>query len=161
MIGNDFFIAPSGHKCMKAYCFLFPHSLSGSNSYVSSPWQGHAEGELSAFSLSLTSLHQWYVPLPWLSTYLIQQRSRFAHRNRTQALLQRLLYNVALCSASWYRQCWQQWFSLYKPQKLPSGAATHGLNELQVRQRESHHFTLPSVWRLLIGAHGVTAHNGR
>lgn len=93
------FIAPPECKLNhRAFLFFFL-LLAGHNS---SAWPSYAKGQLSAFSLSLASLREQYVPLPWFPAYLSWQCLRLPHCYRTQTPVRHLFYNIALCPANQY-----------------------------------------------------------
>lgn len=98
-IGVHHFIAPPGCKLNhRAFLFFFL-LVAGHNN---SAWPSYAKGQLSAFSLSLASLREQHVPLPWFPAYLSWQCLRLPHCYRTQTPLRHLFYNIALCPANQY-----------------------------------------------------------
>lgn len=137
---------------------LFSFWLPGPSSHDSSAWPCYAEGKLSAFSLSLASLRQQYVPFPRLPAYLSWQCLRLAHCNGTQTTLQHLLYNLALCPAHQYHR-WRR-FTLLHAEKLPRCAATHGLRELAIGLRQPYNLALSGHCGVHIGPHGLASDNG-
>lgn len=125
MIVGDF--APSLRTGLhEALCFALRPAGSGSDG--GGAWPSDAEGELSAFSLPLASLHQQHVPLSRLPAYLSRQCLRLPRRNRTQTPLQHLLHDLALGPALQHRG--RQQFAVLHAEELPRRAAAHGLGEL-------------------------------
>ena len=139
---------------------FFFSSLAGSSHHNSSAWPCYAEGKLSAFSLSLASLRQQYLPLPRLPAYLTWQCLWLTHCNWTQTPLQHLLHNLALCPAHQYHYSlrWKQ-LTLLDPEKLPRCTATRGLHELTVGQRKPQHLALSGVRRVLVRPHGISSYD--
>lgn len=117
-----------------------------------------AEGELSAFSLSLSSLHQQHVPLPRLPAHTGRQWLWLPHHSRTQTPLQRLLFNPALYPAhEQHRRCR---LSVLHAEELTCCPETSGLHQLQVRQRQPHHLALSDIGGVVVGPHGLPSDDG-
>lgn len=157
MSGNDF-AAPDGLKeqMHKSISYFFV-CLAGSSDN-SSAWPSHAEGELSAFSLSLAGLHEQHVPLSWLPAYLSWQCLRLPRSNRTQAPLQRLLHDLALCPPYQFHR-WQQ-LTVLHTEKLPGCTAAHGLQQLAVRQCQPQHLPLSGHRGVVIRTNGLASDDG-
>lgn len=132
-----------------------PAGLGGDNS-TAGPCD--AACELSAFSLSLASLHQQHVPLPRLPAHTGRQWLRLPHHNRAQAPLQRLLFNPALYPA--HEQHGRCRLSLLHAEELACRPETSRLHQLQVWQRQPHHLALSDLGGVVIGPHGLPSDDG-
>lgn len=144
------------NKCINLYHIFFI-CLAGSSDN-SSAWPSHAEGELSAFSLSLAGLHEQHVPLSWLPAYLSWQCLRLPRSDRTQAPLQHLLHDLALCPPHQFHR-WQQ-LTVLHTEKLPGCTAAHGLQQLAVRQRQPQHLPLSGHRGVVIRTNGLASDDG-
>lgn len=136
----------------------FPHcppGLSGDNS-TAGPCD--AEGELSAFSLSLARLHQQHVSLPRLPAHLGRQWLRLPHRKRTQTPLQCLLFNPPLCPA--HRQHRRHRLTVLHTEELPRSPEKSRLHQLQVGQRQPHDLALSDLGGLVVRPHGLPSDDG-
>lgn len=142
----------------KSICFsCCPAGLRGDNS-TAGPCD--AQGELSAFSLSLGGLHQQHVPLPRLPAHLSRRWLRLPHRNRTQTPLQRLLLNPPLCPV--HEQHRRHRLSVLHTEELTGRPEESRLHQLQVRQRQPNDLALPALGGLVVGPHGLPSdHGGR
>lgn len=129
--------------------------LSGDNS-TAGPCD--AEGELSAFSLSLASLHQQHVPLPRLPAHPGRQRLWLPHHNGAQAPLQRLLFDPALYPA--HEQHRRRGLPLLHAEELARRPETSRLHQLQVRQRQPHHLALSDLGGVVVGPYGLPSDDG-
>lgn len=141
--------------CKSIRFSCFPAGLSGDNS-TAGPCD--AAGELSAFSLSLASLHQQHVPLARLPAHNGRQWLRLPHHNRAQAPLQRLLFNPALYPA--HEQHRRRRLSLLHAEELARRPETSRLRQLQVRQRQPHHLALSDLGGVVVGPHGLPSDDG-
>lgn len=138
-------------------CSCWPAGLSG-DSGAAGP--GHAEGELSAFALSLARLHQQRVPLPRLPAHLGRQWLQLPHRKRTQTPLQRLLLHPPLRPAR--EQPRRHRLPLLHTEELTCRPEKSRLRQLQVGQRQPNHLPLSDLGGLVVRPHGLPSdHGGR
>lgn len=138
--------------CKSIWFSCCPAGLSGNS--TAGPCD--AAGELSAFSLSLASLHQQHVPLPRLPARIGRQWLRLPHHNWAQAPLQRLLFNPALYPA--HKQ--HRRLSVLHAEELACRPETSRLHQLQVWQRQPHHLALSDLGGVVVGPHGLPSDDG-
>lgn len=130
----------------------------GCSSHNSPAWSCYAKGLFSAFSLSLASLHHQYLPIPWLSAYLYWQCLWLPHHNRTQTLLQHLIYNPALCAA--HQQHRRQWLTLLHQEKFPCRTAPRQLHKLTIWHCWPHRLILSDLCWAIVRLHGLASDDG-